>query len=97
MSLEEFINEMKTGYGFRRPYRVKRIGDALDAMLPKDKNFRATLVEVKYIADSYGYGPDFHYSYTWKVRGVKLPDDLRTHDDLTFVKEEDGFTVGYDW
>jgi len=107
MTLAEFIRRMQEGWGFARPWRVMRIGDALDAVIPQD--LRSREVEVEYHSGSSGYGPDFHYYYSWDVRGVRLPAESGrlnpSKNDLVFgysaknlpylFVKEDGFSVGY--
>lgn len=108
MTLAEFISRMKDGWGFRKPWTVKHIGDALDGAFATSG--REAVVTVKFTSGNYGYGPSFHYTYDWEVEGegVKpaqsgtLPPSER---DVVFgfLKEQlptctltdRGFRVGY--
>jgi len=110
MTLGEFIERMKDGWGFWRKSRVRRIGQALDNMIPH--HLREKEVEVEYIRDSYGWGSDFHYSYMWRVEGVNFKGVMEgrlkpSTSDLVFGYSgvnlpylsviDNGFIVGYDW
>lgn len=109
MTLGQFIEEMKKGWGFVRPWRVMAIGQALDRVVPEE--LRSIRVLVKYCRGSYGWGPDFRYTYRWAVKGVQLPavggrlspsitDCVFGYrvENLPFLTLcEDGFVVGYDW
>jgi len=109
MTLGEFIQQMKEGWGFWRPYRVQRIGNALDEIIPG--GLRGKIVDVRHEAGSYGYGCNCYYWYLWRVNGVKLegvsegrlgPDEV----DYVFgfhkgnlpylVLTDEGFEVGYE-
>lgn len=104
MTLQEFIDEMKKGWGFARPGRVMQIGYALDKIIPAEDRNR--IVKVNFESDTSGWGPNFHYHYRWYVKGYKPPveGNIHTTSDVIFgsVKKfihpiEDGFVCGYDW
>lgn len=71
MTLGEFIAKMKAGWGFWRRCRAQRIGTALDLAIPN--GMREMSVKVTFQKGSYGSGPDFHYTYEWRVEGVDVP------------------------
>jgi len=71
MKLGEFIARMKQGWGFWRGSRVQRIGAALDAAVPAD--MRDKPVTVEFVKGNYGSGPNFHYTYEWRVDGIEVP------------------------
>lgn len=73
MSFGELIEKLEEGWGFRRPYTVQSIGRGLRQLAEQRGVNLDTSVEVKYEAGSYGYGPNFHYTYDWEVVGVELP------------------------
>lgn len=68
MPLGEFIEKMKAGWGFYRPYQVIRAGQRL-AQIFKEQEVLNKEVNVTFISASYGKE---HY-YDWKVEGVGLP------------------------
>ncbi|MEM2149846.1 MAG: hypothetical protein QXO46_08265 [Nitrososphaerota archaeon] len=72
MTLGEFIERMLNGWGFRRPYRVQVMGIILDKIIPEED--RGIEVEVEFVSSHYGWGPNFHYVYTWNVSGYNLPE-----------------------
>ena len=106
MTLGEFIDRMKAGWGFAMPGRVQRIGAALDTVVPpEDRNVE---VEVEYVHASGGHGPEGYSSYTWKVKGYTLPregtlapslvDRIFGYSSLPFIINSllgDGFLCGY--
>lgn len=71
MTLGEFIAKMKDGWGFWRGSRVQRIGNALDVVVPTAMH--DVPVKVTFIKGNYGSGPNFHYTYQWRVDGVEVP------------------------
>jgi hypothetical protein len=109
MSLGDYIARMKAGWGFHRPYRVMRIGEALARLFPEET--REKEVQVEFKKGSYGYGPNFHYTYSWYVEGISLPKEgvlSPSESDLMFGYSsrslpyftnlgEDSFRVGYIW
>jgi hypothetical protein len=72
MTLGEFIAKMKAGWGFWRGSRVQRIGAALDLAVPT--GIRQLPVKVTFLKGNYGRGPNFHYTYEWRVDGVEVTD-----------------------
>ena len=72
MTLGEFITRMKAGWGFWRGGRVERIGTALDLAVPA--GMRDIPVKVSFSKGNYGSGPNFHYTYEWRVDGIEVPD-----------------------
>ena len=68
MPLGEFIEKMKAGWGFYRPYQVIRAGQRLAQLFTTDEILNKE-VNVTFISASYGKE---HY-YDWKVEGVGLP------------------------
>ena len=68
MLLREFIEKMKAGWGFYRPYQVIRAGQRL-AQIFKEQEVLNKEVNVTFISASHGKE---HY-YDWKVEGVGLP------------------------
>jgi hypothetical protein len=112
MTLRDFIEQMKAGWGFWRPHRVSQIGLALEALAQRLELDLDTPVEVEFKRGSYGWGPSFHYTYRWYVKGVSLPREREGRlppgvpevmfgyrlEELPFLQvDEEGFTVGYDW
>jgi len=97
MTLQEFIDKMKNGWGFRNPYRVKIIGYALDLNLPD--YIRDREVHVSYESSHSGYGPNFHHHYTWDVAGDGLAKDIEDVDDTRFevtrLQEYFGYMLEY--
>ncbi len=108
MTLGEFIAEMKSGWGFWRAGRVQRIGEALAKAF--DGKPLDVPVEVKFISDTSGDGPNFHYLYDWVVNGIPSPTEGKLPPSTADVmfgytsgmlpelhKTETGFRVGYVW
>jgi hypothetical protein len=71
MTLGAFIAKMKDGWGFWRGSRVQRIGAALDQAVPAA--MRDHPIKVSFIKGNYGSGPNFHYTYEWRVDGIEVP------------------------
>jgi hypothetical protein len=71
MTLGEYIERMKAGWGFWRGSRVQRIGIALDCAIPPQ--MREIAVDVSFLKGNYGSGPNFHYTYEWRVDGIPVP------------------------
>lgn len=107
MTLREFIEEMKRGWGFARPGRVKRIGRALEMLIPYE--LLDETVEVEFKRGSSGSGPrDFRYWYLWTVKGREFEEkSLRVKSlvdqvfgysslpEIRFTKE--GLQIYYEW
>jgi len=68
MVLSEFIEKMKKGWGFYRPYQVKRAGKRLEEIFSGSEALTKR-VDVTYTSAPYG---SEHY-YNWTVKGVGLP------------------------
>lgn len=108
MKLKDFIREMLDGWGFRRPYRVKRIGEDLAKIIPSELGDTEVDVEFEWYLE--GWGPGSKYRYFWTVTGVALPyleGGYRAKPDVSvalfggrthyFEVLKNGFIVGYDW
>jgi len=99
MSLKDFIDEMKSGWNFRRTLRVRQIGQAIKDIFVGRENDLATMITVKYDSGSYGYGPSFHYTYDWEIIGVELPGEqsLDYYQARNLYPITGGFRCGYVW
>lgn len=110
MTLGDFISRMNKGWGFRRPYRPAQIGAMLEQLIPE--MLRENKVEIEFLNGHYGSGPNFHYTYEWRVRGVSVPELRPTKlapsevDRLFGCTSKmlpqlfltaDGFYVRYEW
>jgi hypothetical protein len=101
MTWRQFLDRMKSGWGFARPGNVIYIGEALEKMGldPAQK------VDVEFENISGGKGPAHIYIYRWRVTGVTLPADYRSRlprgaEDFFYIYpliKEQGFVVGYRW
>lgn len=74
MTLKEYIERMKEGWGFARPGRVQQIGHALEQVFADSPALEAE-VSVQYKSNSWGYGPNGGTNYRWVVTGVALPQE----------------------
>ncbi len=110
MTLGEFIERMKSGWGFARPGRVRAIGMGLERMAHLAGLDLDLTVEVEFKRSSSGWGTDHRYSYRWRVRGVTIPHQfdrmaIASPEDTVFGNLSlasltvlaDGFEVGYEW
>ncbi len=108
LSLGALIDALRQGEGWFDPTIPRRLGHALDALIPAED--RATSVTVTFLRGSYGYGPDFHYMYEWRVTGYRLPQEGRlapTTREIVFgfrnaelprlSNTEDGFVAYAEW
>lgn len=106
ITLGDFIEKMKSGWGFARPGNVMAIGRALDKLIPKED--RNQEVEVNFQTWTSGYGAGFHYHYRWYVAGYQIPENVsvKTSADALFgsvnkficnTEQSFGFMCGYDW
>lgn len=110
MTLGEFIERMVQGWGFVHPCKVIHLGCALKKLFSPEQCGRK--VEIEYESWTSGWGPDFHYHYRWRIRGVLLPLSLEVGDErylaptmtdkifggkTPFLRQiEGGFTIGFD-
>jgi hypothetical protein len=74
MSLADFLNRMKNGWGFVYPLYVTELGRVLRAVVEALGLNQDYTVEVDYARSTRGSGTDFHYEYRWIVRpwGITL-------------------------
>ena len=100
MTLHEFIQKMKAGWGFARPGVVTYIGEALEKLGLPD-----VPITVEFSQVSSGQGPAHLYIYRWHVTGVTLPADYEDRlpkgaAELFYIYPDlgnNGFYVGYHW
>jgi hypothetical protein len=110
MALQAFIEKMKAGWGFQRPYRVCQIGHALEEIFRGRTEDLQRIVDVDYQKSTSGYRPNVYVHYTWTVKGATLPFEGQvrpgaheavfgyTRRELPEFRNIDGgFQVGYTW
>lgn len=97
MTLGQFIEEMKKGYGFRMPTYVKFIGNELERRFNDDDKEKE--VTVKYTSDHVGEGPNFMYRFIWEVSGIQSPfedgEKIIEVNNVRVRNTENGFQIRY--
>jgi len=97
MTLRQFIEEMKKGYGFYMPTYVKLIGNELDRRFNDDEKEKE--VTVKYTSDHVGEGPNFMYRFIWEVSGIQSPfedgEKIIGVNNVRVRNTENGFMIRY--
>jgi len=96
MTLGQFIDKMKRGWGFWNPFYVTWNGETLERFFINSSDLDK-VVEVEFISDSVGYAPNFHYRYTWNVKGTNLPEKEIKLPRGSAKQGENGFTVQFLW
>lgn len=97
MTLGQFIEEMKKGYGFYMPSYVKAIGNELERRFNDDDKEKE--VTVKYTSDHVGEGPNFMYRFIWEVSGVQSTfedgEKIIGVNNVRVRNMENGFQIRY--
>ena len=97
MTLGQFIEEMKKGYGFYMSSYVKLIGDELDKRFGDREKEKEVIV--KYKDDHVGEGRNFMYRYIWEVSGIQSPfedgEKIIGVNNVRVRNTENGFTIRY--
>ncbi|WP_238803325.1 helix-turn-helix domain-containing protein [Anoxybacillus sp. LAT_26] len=97
MTLGQFIEEMKKGYGFYMPTYVKSIGNELERRFNDDDKEKE--VTVKYTSDHVGEGPNFMYRFIWEVSGIQSTfedgEKIIGVNNVRVRNTENGFQIRY--
>lgn len=92
MTLKEFVDWMKRGADFVRPYIPNKIGSNLEEVLKDYLNDDREVV-VRFFDMGEGDGPNFHYVFRWEIEGVSLPEFLRKKSQYIAEIKDNGFVV----
>lgn len=97
MTLGQFIEEMKKGYGFYMPTYVKSIGNELERRFNDDDKEKE--VTVKYTSDHVGEGSNFMYRFIWEVSGIQSTfedgEKIIGVNNVRVRNTENGFQIRY--
>ena len=97
MTLGQFIEEMKKGYGFAMSTYVKLVGKELEGRFNDSDKEKEVIV--KYKDDHVGEGPDFMYRYIWEINGIESPfedgEKIIGVSNVRVRNTENGFMIRY--
>ncbi|UYL94090.1 hypothetical protein PK51_gp59 [Geobacillus phage vB_GthS_PK5.1] len=97
MTLRQFIEEMKKGYGFAMSTYVELVGKELEGRFNDSDKEKEVIVNYK--DDHVGEGPDFMYRYIWEINGIESPfedgEKIIGVSNVRVRNTENGFQIRY--